>query len=167
MTVVANSSDTQVRRVAEALALCPETAQTLVALSRIEKLREFTLPPPSEIAALLDALEVPQPFADDIVAAAPDPVTTPEAWWLLERLHHQLLADDFEPSAPWPTPRRGDQGLINYFQLYPLLAAIPEARRRHAALGIPESVSWDTFSDIGIHVRDVRPFPEITTEAGS
>jgi hypothetical protein len=102
---------------------------------------------------LLLRLEVPSGYAREIVDSQPTPAKDPEAWWLLERLHWRVIDKDGpEQPPPWPAPWPVGEPLNRYFQIYPLLAAVPELHRSNAARGIPEGVTWDTLRDLGLQV---------------
>src|SRR6186713_2136750 len=62
------------------------------------------LPNPSSVSFLFERLGIAAADAADLIRAWPSPDTTPEAWWLLERCHHRIVADlgRIEDPAPWP-----------------------------------------------------------------
>lgn len=113
----------------------------------------FALPAGTELRDVLASLDVPPHAIEEIVAAEPSAQTTPEAWWLLERLHHKLTDMDgvaFLP--PWPTPMVGKDPLTRYFHVYVFLAAVSHIRRFHADRGIPPEVTRATLADLGLQI---------------
>ncbi len=117
----------------------------------------------AECRELLEQLDVPPGAANEIVDAMPAVDTHPEAWWLLERLYHTLIArDTHDAPPPWPAPVPADDPFTHYFHLYVFLAAVPDLLRYHALRRIPEDVTWRTLRDVGLqianyHVRHGRP----------
>lgn len=92
--------------------------------------------------------------ADAVAAARPDPHRDPELWWLLERCHHQVLADmGGTGMLIWPklSPDLGAVGRFVY--LWALLSVLPHTLRYHRDRGVPEDVSWATLSNIGEKLR--------------
>jgi GNAT domain-containint protein/N-acyltransferase family protein len=108
----------------------------------------------AETLDLLFKLDVPVHAMDEIVAHAPSPEHA-EAWWLLERLYHALVAPDGQASAPpWPAPFPTDHPLTHHYHLYVFLAAVPHVLRMHAEREIPEDVTWWTLRDVGLQVAN-------------
>ncbi len=130
------------------------TMEDLTELAQVQPAPDaFSLPARDELCALLADLDVPPHAIDEIADAVPSATTTPEAWWLLERLHHKLT--DMEGVAflpPWPTPMTGEDPLTRYFHVYVFLAAVPHVRRLHAARGIDPAVTHATLADIGLQI---------------
>lgn len=113
----------------------------------------FALPSGDELGDLLATLDVPPHAIEQIAEAAPSAESTPEAWWLLERLHHKLT--DMEGVAflpPWPTPMVGEDPLSRFFHVYVFIAAMPHIRRLHADRAIPMSVTTATLADLGLQI---------------
>ncbi|MEV0383872.1 acyltransferase domain-containing protein [Nonomuraea sp. NPDC050643] len=101
--------------------------------------------PGGGLADELLRLTVPHEDVNAILAARPEP-GTPQ-WWLTERCAHSLVStmgamEDPPPFQPLPE-------LGPYFYVYVFLAALPHTRAHHRSLGIPEEVSWATFTDLG------------------
>jgi hypothetical protein len=122
----------------------------------------FALPSQAQAHATLARLDVPPHSIDEIVGAMPAPHTHPEAWWLLERLHHALVDPKSELMPPWPAPWPDEDPFTRYFHLYVFLAAVDNVLRIHAIHGVPTAVTWDTLADLGLQVahhqaRNGRP----------
>ncbi|WP_165969971.1 acyltransferase domain-containing protein [Nonomuraea terrae] len=104
---------------------------------------DFALP--ADLATELLRLAVPHDDVGAVVAAAPQPGTG--VWWLAERCVRSLVSTMGELGGPpsfQPLPELGP-----YFYVYVFLAALPHTRAYHRRLGIPEEVSWATFTDLG------------------
>jgi len=143
-----------VERVGRWLAWLPEHWPRLHALASCEPAGDFSLPHPTEAASLLARLNVPPQAIAEIVEALPSPADT-EAWWLLERLHHAVVATDegwFDP--PWPAPWPTDDPFTRHFHTYVFLAAVPHVLAVHGARGIGTEVTWDTLTDIGLQIAN-------------
>ncbi|HEV2361852.1 MAG TPA: acyltransferase domain-containing protein [Acidimicrobiales bacterium] len=114
------------------------------------------LPSPDRAEALLAALGVDPEDALEVVDTLPSPASTPEIWWMLTRCH-RLLCDALgridEPRGWWPRlpASLGARGGCFYAHLF--LAMIPDTLGWHQAHGVPEDISWDTFSDLSRHMR--------------
>ncbi len=109
------------------------------------------LPGPAQAHRELTRLLVAEQDAAEAVAVLPDPDRHPELWWLLERCRHWLVSDlggyqwpDGWPNLPAALGTRG-----RYFYLAVLLATLPDVRRYHAALGVPEDICAATLGDVG------------------
>ena len=113
-----------------------------------------TLPRTADTPSLLERLGVAGPDAVELTGAWPSPEWTPEAWWLLERCHHDIVRDlgGTSPLAPWPPLPRSLGALGRLFYAYVLLAAVPDIRRWHQQRDIPDGVSWATLADLGRHL---------------
>jgi hypothetical protein len=115
----------------------------------------FPLPRNGAARTILEKLDTPAHAVDEILLAAPDPSRTPDAWWVLERLYHALVAEGeraFPP--PWVAPFPTDDALTHHFHLYVFIAAVPGLRRLHAARGIDEDVTWATLRDVGLQIAN-------------
>ena len=131
-----------------------DEAHRLVALDEaIPEPTALKIPEGREADELLQHLLVPPHAAEEIIASIPSPELQPEAWWLLERLHHAIVADgDIGQAPPWPAPVVDDSALTRYFHLFAFLAAVPHVRSLHQARDIDEQTTWDTLSDLGLQV---------------
>jgi hypothetical protein len=133
----------------------PEFWPRLRPLAAIEPSGTFALPGPAAMRAVLERLDVPPQAISEIVAVIPSPAQ-PEAWWLLERLHHAVAVAEegwFDPPwpAPWPTD---DDPFTRHFHTYVFIAALPHVLAVHGKRGIPEEVTWSTLSDIGLQIAN-------------
>ncbi|MFG1702076.1 acyltransferase domain-containing protein [Nonomuraea sp. M3C6] len=114
-------------------------------LDHLESLGGFDLAFPADLPSELLRLAVPHEDVNAVIAARPEPGSA--QWWLAERCAYSLVStmgalDD-------PPPFRVLPELGPYFYVYVYLAALPHTRRYHRELGIPEEVSWATFTDLG------------------
>ncbi len=118
----------------------------------------FRLPPADEAREVLGRLDVPPHAVDEMIDALPTATDDPEAWWLLERLHHYVVSrNGIATAPPWPAPVvRRDDPFSRYFHLYVFLGAVTDVLSVHAARGIPESVTWDTLRDTGLQVANYQ-----------
>jgi hypothetical protein len=109
------------------------------------------LPDRDGAAALLTRMRVPAAELPEALASLPDPVRTPELWWLLERLRHRLLAGmgGTAPMTSWPDLPEALGAAGRWFYLAVFLATVPDLRRFHAEHGVPEEVTWNTLGDVG------------------
>ncbi|MGI8867319.1 MAG: acyltransferase domain-containing protein [Mycobacteriales bacterium] len=109
------------------------------------------LPHGDALRALLIRIGTPPLDADEIVRLRPDPATSPELWWLLERCHHSLIADmggtGYRPDLPSLPDRLGAAG--RFFYVHVFVATIPAVRRFHRLRGVPEDITWATLADLG------------------
>ena len=124
-------------------------------LAQVEELgpppEPVRLPRDDEARDLLRRLAVPEPDAEQIVAATPEPDRDPALWWLLEHAHHGIIRHMGDCRVKW----RGGPTLpyetaaARYFHVYVFLATVPAVRRFHAGRGIPEAITWDTLAQLG------------------
>ncbi|MGH7855920.1 MAG: acyltransferase domain-containing protein [Candidatus Binatia bacterium] len=117
--------------------------------------RSFVLPGPDETRDLLLAMGVSPDACEEAAHAVPSADTHPEAFFVLERMHHEIVCGDADPLW-WPWPHPADAPLERYFQLYAFLAALPHTRASYASRGIPEDVMWDTLQDVALAVESYR-----------
>lgn len=115
----------------------------------------FALPGAEETRERLEMLGVSADAVGEIVEATPSERAHPEAWWLLERMHHELCAESADPLW-WPAPEPCDDALLRYLQLYVFLAALPAALRLHEERGVPSDVSRATLRDVAMAVEGYR-----------
>lgn len=108
----------------------------------------------ADAARLLPRLGVAPEDGVALLELQPGPGTDPAWTWLLERSTGALLADlgSPEPSPPWPDlpASLGARGRL--FAAWVYLGALPAVLRWHGERGVPESVSWPTFADLGLHL---------------
>ncbi len=118
----------------------------------------FRFPSLDQSRDVLTRLDVPPHAVDEMIEAFPNSDANPEAWWLLERLHHYVVSrNGIALAPPWPAPVvRAEDALSRYFHLYVFLAAVPETLAVHAARGIPEGITWDTLRDTGLQVANYQ-----------
>ena len=118
---------------------------------------EFVLPDADDARELLGRLRVAPDAIDDVIEGMPSPDTTPEAWWVTERLYHEyLLLDGRGGPLWWPYPEPADDATARFLQLYVFLAALPHALRLHADRGVPEDISWATLQDVWLSIEWYR-----------
>lgn len=94
--------------------------------------------------------------------ARPSESDHPELMRLLHGCHRGLVAGmggpdaGAEPVVPWTAmpPELGAVG--RYFYVWVFLAALPDVRRYHAELGIPDDASWEILADLGLQVAVTR-----------
>ncbi len=151
--------------------LVPEDVATALGLdalydSWLEDLERLTalgeparLPEPERAADLLRRVGCDEQTVIDAVATLFTPASDPARSWLLERCHRRLLATMGDPGADrgsWPQlpAALGPSG--GCFHIHVFLATVEDTLARHAELGIPESVSWATLSDLGRHTSRRR-----------
>jgi hypothetical protein len=115
-------------------------------LAHLESLGGIGLELPGDLPSELLRLTVPHEDVNAVIAARPEP-GSPQ-WWLAERCVHSLVSTmgglDDDPPAFQPLPELGP-----YFYVHVFLATLPHTRRYHRERGIPEEVSWATFTDLG------------------
>ncbi len=149
------SRTTMIERVGRWLGWLPEFWPRLKPLAEAELTGTFALPSPAQTRSILERLDVPPQAITEIVAAIPSPDQT-EAWWLLERLHHAVVASEegwYDPpwAAPWPT---ADDPFTRHFHTYVFIAAVPHVLAVHGARGIDPDITWATLSDIGLQIAN-------------
>lgn len=123
-------------------------------------------PPPQRVVLpdewrtreLLASLRVDQVDAVELLAARPDRERHPQLWWLLERCHHRLVRSfgDDAPLDHWPAlpEALGPAGRCLY--AYVFLAALEQTRTWHRRHGVPDAVSWETLSAVGLSIAAYR-----------
>jgi hypothetical protein len=140
--------------VAEQLGLGAAHRLWLDSLTAVGSPAQVDLPRGSRAAELLARLGVTGPDLTAILEALPEPDRQPALWWLLERCVGRVARDVGRPdgTGPWPPlpAELGVQGRC--FWVYVFLASVPFIRSWHAALGVPDDVSWATLEDLGRHV---------------
>lgn len=115
----------------------------------------FALPGAAEVERLLvERLGADNIDAAAVAAARPDPRRDPHLWWLLERCHHQLLADmGGTGMLIWPK-LSADLGAVGRFTyLWALLSVLPQTLRYHQSRGVSEDVGWATLANLGEKLR--------------
>jgi hypothetical protein len=146
-----------IEQVREWLGYPPEAGYRIEALDAVHPVPgAFELPESGDIPALLERLDVPVQAFDEVAANRPTPEGDPEAWWIMERLYHQLTGEGPLDAVSWPTPMWMDEPLGRYLHLYVFLGAVPNARRLHAERGIGDDVSWASLGDLGLQVDRYR-----------
>lgn len=118
------------------------------------------LPDPARAVRALGQLAVTEQDSAEAAAALPGPRTHPELWWLLKRCRHRLVTDlgGYAWPEPWPTLPTALGSTGRWFYLAVLLATLPDVRRYHRRLGVPDEVSWATLRDLGEKVGLHRRF---------
>ncbi|MBF8192935.1 DUF5596 domain-containing protein [Nonomuraea sp. K274] len=114
-------------------------------LEHLESLGGFDVTFPDDLPSELLRLTVPHEDVNAVIADRPEPGGP--RWWLLERCVHSLVSTMGRVEDPprfVPLPELGP-----YFYVHVYLAALPYTRRYHRELGVPEEVSWATFTDLG------------------
>jgi hypothetical protein len=134
--------------VAERLGLGTIHAQWLAKLGEISPTGTLRLPAADELVAALARLGAAPEDAIEVVGTMPSPERDAEAWWLLDRCHSLLVsglanrAGDARPVPPLP-PR------LALFPVHLIVVTFDAIRQCHLELGIPEDISWETFSHLG------------------
>ncbi len=114
------------------------------------------VPSSDRIRALCVDLRLPEPAHEALVESGRELVESPALLRLLAHhrwmLHHEVprVGSWLVPWGALPTAL-GQTGRLFHALLF--LTETPRARRRHAELGIPDEVSIDTLSDLGVHLR--------------
>ncbi|MFG2074516.1 acyltransferase domain-containing protein [Nonomuraea maritima] len=114
-------------------------------LDHLESVEGPDLVLPADLTSELLRLAVPHEDVGPVLAARPERGTG--AWWLAERCVRSLVSTmgDLDGPPPFvPLPELGP-----YFYVYVHLAALPHTRAYHRRLGVPEEVSFATFTDLG------------------
>lgn len=114
-------------------------------LDHLESVDGPDLALPDDLTSELLRLAVPHEDIGPVLAARPERGTG--AWWLAERCVRSLVATMGDLDGPprfVPLPELGP-----YFYVYVHLAALPYTRAYHRRLGVPEEVSYATFTDLG------------------
>jgi GNAT-like C-terminal domain/N-acyltransferase N-terminal domain len=136
---------------AERLRLPAELAAWVRGLERAGPVRELRLPPLSKAPEVLRRLAVAPDDAEEILEGWPSGQWPAELVWLLERVVAVVRADMggtewLEAGPPLP----GERDLYwKHFYVYAYLALLEDALAYHHQHGVPETVSWTTFADLG------------------
>ena len=116
------------------------------------------LPSDDLAVALLQRVGVEPADRISTLAARPDPADHPAMWWVLERMHHDVIATMGIPPewGGWPEVpvRTGPVGRHLYVWL--CLSVLPHVRRYQERLGIPEDISWASLADLGQEMTKTR-----------
>lgn len=144
-------------RVRSRIAFADDPTDALDRLAEIDPVPgRFALPAPDVAREILGSLDVAADAIEDFVSGMPSAGSDPEAWWVLERLYHELVAPDGSEPLWWPWPTPTADPLTRFFHLYVFVAAVPHARRLHAERGIDDEISWGTLRDITLQVENFR-----------
>lgn len=156
MTSATEAAAVTVERVSSWLGWEAADAARLTALGGAGlSLREARIPEGDELETLLRRLVVPKQAIPEIADGADALRRHGEAWWLLERLHAQLVrGGDGAIAPPWPAPEPGDDPMTRYFHLYVFLAGVPAVLELNGRRGIPEEVTWSTLGDVGLQIAN-------------
>lgn len=113
------------------------------------------LPSREAVAELLTGrLGVDPVDVEAAIEAYPDPQADPVLWWLLERTHHQLVADmGGIGMLMWPRLHRKFGLKGRFVHLYAFLATLPALLAYHRSRGVPEEVTWATLSNLAEKLR--------------
>ncbi len=114
-------------------------------LAHLESLGGLDLAFPDDLPSELLRLAVPHEDVNAVIATRPEP-GGPQ-WWLAERCAHSLVSTMGGLDGPPPFQPLPELG--PYFYVHVFLATLPHTRRHHRELGVPEEVSWATFTDLG------------------
>lgn len=136
-------------RVLAALGISPAHGAWLASLAALDP-EPAELPHRAALPELFEKLRVPHDDRAALLELLPH-VQEPEAWWLLERCRHLLLASMGRevPMDPWPElPGRFGR----YFYVFVYLSTVADVRRFHADRDIGDEVSWATLADLGQHM---------------
>lgn len=116
-------------------------------LAHLESLGGFDVEFPRDPVPELLRLAVPHEDITDVVATLPRR-GSPQRW-LVERCVHALVAAMGDPGGMPRFPDRLPGELGPYLFAHVFLAALPHTRNYHRDHGVPEEVSWATFTDLG------------------
>lgn len=134
----------------------PDARDSLARLAHLVPVPgSFALPDATGTHELLAAMGVSPDACAEAASAVPSADRNPEACFVLERMHHEIVCGDADPLW-WPWPDPDDDPLARYFQLYALLAALPHTKASYAARGIPEDVMWETLQDVALAIESYR-----------
>jgi hypothetical protein len=135
-------------QVAERFGLGETHAGWLAKLDAVASPDALTTPNETELTESLIRLDAAPDDIVDVVRTFPRPDRDPEAWWLLERSHHLLSHGLFNAGdSAVAVPALPDE--LSLFAAYVILVTLPEIRRCHEALGIPDDVSRETLGHLG------------------
>ncbi|MDR8413333.1 acyltransferase domain-containing protein [Nonomuraea sp. 3-1Str] len=116
-------------------------------LDHLESLGGIDVQFPRDPVAELLRLAVPHEDVNGVVSTLPER-GTPQ-WWLVERCVHSLVAAMGLVERGPAFPDRLPPELGPYVFTHVFLGALPYTRGYHRERGVPEAVSWATFTDLG------------------
>ncbi|MGW0804616.1 acyltransferase domain-containing protein [Nonomuraea sp. NPDC002799] len=114
-------------------------------LAHLQSLSGLDLAFPDDLSSELLRLAVPHEDVNAVIASRPEPGSA--LWWLTERCAQSLVSTMGSLDEPPGFPELPELG--PYFYVHVFLATLPHTRAYHRARGIPEEVSWATFTDLG------------------
>ncbi|GLQ57081.1 acyltransferase domain-containing protein [Devosia nitrariae] len=116
------------------------------------------LPDDETVCSYLAALAVEVEAWSEILTTRPDPASSPELWWALERVYHDLVSNlgNGAAFAGWPNLPVDGTAPVRHLYIWTFLAAVPDVRQYHAGHGIPDEISWATLRSLGQAVTDSR-----------
>jgi hypothetical protein len=135
----------------------PEKSSWLEEWAALEPAGTFALPSDSEAEARLIRLGVAALDRAEMLAARPTPTGSPVLWWLLERIHRQLVDGIGRAGRMLRWPELAALGQAGRY-LYPwaLLSALGPVRDFHRERHIPDNVSWASLADLGRQMARCR-----------
>ena len=150
---------------------CKLDSAWTAALKNADPLPALTIPDRELLVSLLAKLDVSPDDAAEVDLSMPSQDIHPEVWWLLVRssavftsaLAHRDIASSASsesqghPDLDWSifSGSIASQAL-QLFPVHLILANIEKIRQCHAALSIPEDISWQTLSFLGRAMRSFR-----------
>lgn len=141
------------------LRLPGRTATWLRSIARPPDAVEPVLPDDAGAAEMLARLGVDNPA--ETLAARPDRATSPELWWVLDRIYQEMVAT-MGHAAPsdgffgWPPITDKPDAVARHLYVWLFLATVPLVRRYHAEHGVPDDVSWESLSCLGSAMAEAR-----------
>lgn len=140
------------------LGLSSELAGWLETIERPVNTHCPDLPGDNDAADLLERLGAAECDRAATIAARPDPTKHPALWWVLDRLHHDMLATMGQPVpasgfAGWPPMPASTGPLGRHLYVWLYLAVLPAIRRYHAERGVPDDISWASLGVLGDQLR--------------
>lgn len=114
-----------------------------------------SLPAGPAMERVLRYLEIPEDDIPDVIRTTPSPDTTPELWWMLERVVNSLLLHMGKVERP---PRFGElrddnDPRFRFFYVHAFIATLPFTKAYFRERGIPMDVQQAALADLGRNVR--------------
>jgi hypothetical protein len=144
--------------VGERLGLSARAVDWLRGLPSPSESKRPMLPDDDTARAWLTELAVERGAWPEILTTRPDPAGSPELWWVLERVYHDLVSNIGSGTgfAGWPNLPVNGTATVRHLYIWVFLAALGVVRRYHSGRGIPDEVSWASLRSVGRAVTDSR-----------
>jgi hypothetical protein len=115
------------------------------------------LPDDADAEQLLERLGVDPTDRAETLAARPDPDAHPDLWWVLDRAYHEILATMGAPVGAGLAALPATTGPVGrHLYVWLFLAVLPDVRRYHTEVGVPDDVSWDSLAALGDEMTSSR-----------